>query len=133
MVIVNHCCLHNAQVSYCTQPLSDPPDLLAITSQVSDDGYSGGHASHTKLWVGRDVLWVYFMNPKRLVKESWMCGKELLNVQNIMDWAGAWNSPTHPNIPKFKKTDDQDKADIRVEFIGGHAIYIIIIIMALSN
>ena len=43
----------------------------------------------------------------------------MLTVQNIMDWAGVWNScvPAEDDIPKFEMVSFRNgKADIRIKF-----------------
>ena len=79
---------------------------------------SAAYALETKLWVSRDRLKVFFLNPEVLKDEGWMCGKSLLNVDNILGWANSWNPNTCPDIPDFKQTDKQEEADIRVKFEG---------------
>ena len=82
----------------------------------SGQGVSAGFALKTNLWVGRDRLKVYFLNPE--VLKSWMCGKEPLNVRNILDWAGTWKVDKGDSVPDFQRTDRQEGADIRVKFQG---------------
>ena len=79
---------------------------------------SSAYALKTNLWVGRDRLKVHFLNPDVLKDEGWKCGKSLLNVTNILDWANYWNPSTSPGIPNFRQTDKQEEADIRVKFEG---------------
>ena len=74
---------------------------------------SGAYVQKTKLWRGRDMLFVYFRNPDYLQK-----GKYPLTVSIILAWAGSWNNALVPDIPKFGRTDSIEKADIRIQFGG---------------
>ena len=69
-----------------------------------------------KIWTGRSVLKVYFMNPEIL--EEWANGTR---IDNIMTWASSWNSPLYDQIPRFEETKDDLTADIRVRFSGVRA------------
>ncbi len=69
----------------------------------------------TKIWKGRKVLKVYFMNAETL--DQWG-EEEILSTSTIMSWASAWNSPILPKIPRFEETKNITKADIRVKFSG---------------
>ncbi len=66
-----------------------------------------------RIWHGRSVLKVYFMNPEKLVE--WKCET---SIGTIMSWASTWTSPHYPQIPRFEETEDTKKADIRVKFSG---------------
>ena len=92
------------------------------TDLLGEDGLSDanqkGVDSYVNFWTGRDVLYVYFLNPDILEQEKWECEYGVLNIDNILSWAEAWNPKKFPNIPIFKKTDRADKADIRVKFTG---------------
>lgn len=72
-------------------------DPLNETSQ--SDGVA------TKMWKGREVLFVYFLNPELLLGR--------LNVNKVMDWAKKWSES---DIPKFERTNSSGDADITVEF-----------------
>ena len=95
-----------------------PEDQGSQNSVPRPKGAKGGFAKTDKIWQKRDVLKVYFLNPEDLDTKEWMCGKDNMNVQNIVDWAQVWNNATYPHIPSFEKTDSKDKADIRVHFGG---------------
>ena len=92
------------------------------TDLLGEDGLSDanqkGVDSYVNFWTGKDVLYVYFLNPDILEQEKWECEYGVLNIDNILSWAEAWNPKKFPNIPIFKKTDRADKADIRVKFEG---------------
>ena len=69
----------------------------------------------SKVWEGRQVLRVYFMNPE--VLEGWKCeGKKKLTTEMILEWAGVWEQA--PSAPQLTVTRRMDKADIRVKFSG---------------
>ena len=68
----------------------------------------------SKVWEGRQVLRVYFMNPK--VLEGWKCEGKKMTTDMIMEWAGAWEQA--PSAPQFEVTPKVDKADVRVKFSG---------------
>lgn len=66
----------------------------------------------SKIWKGRKVLRVHFMNPE--VLDGWENGT---SVANIMAWANSsWNSTFYEHIPRFEATKDMKIADIRVFF-----------------
>ncbi len=89
---------------------------------MGEDGLSDanqkGINSYVNFWAGKDVLYVYFLNPDILEQENWKYMGWILNIDMILAWAAAWNPKNCPNIPIFKKTDRADKADIRVKFEG---------------
>ena len=67
-----------------------------------------------KLWKGRQVLKVFFMNPE--VLEGWKCEGKKMTTEKIMEWAGAWKEASP--APEFTGTQRVDRADIRVKFSG---------------
>ena len=67
-----------------------------------------------KLWKGRQVLKVYFMNSDAL--KGWESGKKNMTTETIMEWAGTWEKA--PSAPQFTVTTRVDSADIRVKFSG---------------
>ena len=67
-----------------------------------------------KVWKGRQVLKVYFMNPE--VLEGWKCEGKKMTTEMIMEWANAWEQA--PSAPQFKATSNVKIADIRVKFSG---------------
>ena len=70
----------------------------------------------SKLWGRRDVLFVHFLNPD--VLQGWKCGGAAMNINNILAWAGAWNTNKTPTVPEFEKAVSVEKADIRINFDG---------------
>lgn len=61
-------------------------------------------------------LKVHFLNPGLLEEEKWMCGRAQLTINNVLDWAGVWNSHA-VHYPKI--SDDfatKEEAQIRVLF-----------------
>ena len=75
-----------------------------------------------KIWAGRSVLKVYFMNPKIL--EEWANGTR---IANIMTWASS--SPLYDQIPRFEETNNDLTVDIRVMFSGVHAFLAVSVIV----
>ncbi len=65
------------------------------TDLLGEDGLSDanqkGVDSYVNFWTGRDVLYVYFLNPDILEQEKWECEYGVLNIDNILSWAEAWN------------------------------------------
>ena len=103
------------QLPYCAIPLS-PPEVEGQPSQKREmqqqQNAASGQMSRDKMWSREyDTLHVYFMNPGDLAGVS-------LNTQNIIDWAKIWEHPSYPQIPKFRETKEERKANIRVKFIG---------------
>lgn len=88
------------QIQYCMKSVS-AGDETDMTSQ-SVAGLP------TKMWKGREVLLVYFLNPEYLVHSS-------VNVNKVLDWAKKWSVG---DIPKFERADSPEVADITVEFGG---------------
>ncbi|XP_064383869.1 uncharacterized protein LOC135332884 isoform X2 [Halichondria panicea] len=106
-------------LTYCTDSLGEDEDEALSDHDAKQEGASG-FALKTNIWpAGKDVLFVHFFNPEILEQKKWKCEYGVLNIDNILSWAGAWNTKKCPNIPTFKKTDRPDRADIRVKFEGG--------------
>ena len=76
-------------------------------------GAAGAWIQTKKIWGGRTILKVYFLNPSLL--DSWLYDDMKVDTANILDWAAEWNAPFYP---KFEETDSKKEADIRVEFTG---------------
>ena len=71
------------------------------------------------------MLTVFFLN-KEFINEHRGSSDSVLTVQNIMDWAGEWNSCVPDGIPKFKMVSFQNgKADIRIKLSGKSSAYCI--------
>ena len=65
-----------------------------------------------KVWKGRQVLKVFFLNPE--VLRGWR-----LTTDTILEWAGVWQEKdVEDKIPVFTVASRKDKADIRVMFSG---------------
>ena len=64
-----------------------------------------------KVWAGRQVLRVFFLNPEAL--RSWG-----LTTEIILDWAAVWQQQEDEKIPIFQKCFAARKVDIRVGFSG---------------
>ncbi len=90
-------------------------DEAEASSDANREG-AGAYTTKTNIWIRKDVLFVHFLNPDILEQENWKCDRAVLNIDNILAWAAAWNTKKCPNIPEFKKTDRPDRADIRVKF-----------------
>ena len=70
----------------------------------------------SKIWRGRKVLTVFFLNEEFIFEQEWkLRSKQQLTVETIMEWAGAWNSYNLHSVPKFEMVPFQ-QADIRVKF-----------------
>ena len=103
------------QVPYCTDSLGE--DEAKASSDTNQAG-AGAGALKTNIWTGKNVLYVHFLNPDILKQENWKCGRAVLNIENILAWAAAWNTKKCLSIPIFENTDRADSADIRVKFEG---------------
>ena len=86
-------------------------DPLIEISQTDGPGVVSACRFPTKIWKGREVLLVYFLNPELLQRHG------RLNVNKVLDWAKKWSVG---DIPKFERTISPESADITVEF-GGKA------------
>ena len=64
-----------------------------------------------KVWAGRQVLRVFFLNSGVLT--GWG-----LDVDTILEWAAVWRQTDDDRIPLFQKCTTSKKADIRVMFSG---------------
>ena len=112
------------QVSYCTDaPESGVSKQSQAVVQKVPEGAAGALISRDKLWIGYEVLNVFFIDDETFgpdVKDGIAWGRgggEYINISNIMDWANVWSHPcVGEGIPYFKKVDTIKKADIRVEF-----------------
>ena len=96
-------------IPFCCGTTASPP-----SDPLHGSGYK--YLVRGKIWKSKQVLSVYFLN-KEFIDEHG--GSSVLTVQNIMDWAGVWNScvPVGNTIPKFKMVLFQNgKADIRIKF-----------------
>ena len=73
-----------------------------------------------KLWSGRDILKVYFMD-EDLVNQ-WRVRNESLSIALILEWANLWKYRCD-TVPRFiwERTDIM-KSDIRVKFSGNNII-----------
>ncbi len=104
------------QVPFCTDSLGE--DEAKASGDANQEG-AGAGALKTNIWpTGKDVLYVKFLNPDILKQENWKCGRAVLNIENILAWAAAWNTKKCLSIPIFENTDRADSADIRVKFEG---------------
>ncbi len=80
-----------------------PPELPEEETDADCVGTQGAAAAYVrtqKLWKGREVLKVHFLNPS--VLESWKSGHGF----------------SKKSIPEFIVTESAKKADIRVLFLG---------------
>ncbi len=99
-----------------------PPELPEEETDADCVGTQGAAAAYVrtqKLWKGREVLKVHFLNPS--VLESWKSGhgfsKKSMSISMVLEWANdAWNQCDA--IPEFIVTESAKKADIRVLFLG---------------
>ncbi len=92
-------------------------DEAEASSDANQEG-AGAYALKTNIWTRKDVLYVHFLNPDILKQDDWKCEDGVLNIDNILAWAAAWNTKKCRNIPIFEKTDRPNEADIRVKFEG---------------
>ena len=97
----------------CTGPPEDFPDG-DVVSECSPDGAGHAYIVQERLWKGRQVLRVFFMNPE--VLEGWKCGRKKMTTEMIMEWVGVWQQAS--SAPQFTVTTNDTKADIRVKFSG---------------
>ena len=81
-------------------------------SHVYVPGAAGALVSTDKLWRGRNLLKVYFLNPHILGRDG------RLSVSTILACAQQWNSRAFSDVPNFERTDSTWNADIRVYFGG---------------
>lgn len=81
---------------------------------------AGAYVAKTKIWRGRDVLKVYFMNPDYLSQ-----GTYPLTLATVVSWAKTWSTSLVPNIPKFEQTDSVENADIKVKFGGKNKVMLV--------
>ena len=95
------------------------PAIDAADGSVHSPLAASAYVVKEKIWAGRQVLNVIFLNGEFISDNRWRCGAAMLTLQNIMDWARVWNSPLVDSIPKLKMIEIQkagSKADIRVKF-----------------
>ena len=64
-----------------------------------------------KVWAGRQVLRVFFLNPDFVTRWG-------LTKDTIMEWAAVWHQSDDDLIPLFQENTVAKKADIRVKFSG---------------
>ena len=97
-----------------SSPFQFPP--CGAVDFCNDGGtcQSGAAAVKSKVWAGRQVLRVYFMNPE--VLEGWKCEGKRMTPEMVMKWAGAWQQAS--SAPQFTVTSRVQRADIRVKFSG---------------
>ena len=70
----------------------------------------------SKIWRGRQVLTVFFMNEEFIYEQKWESFHgEQLTVEQIMEWAETWNSSDVHSVIKFEIVPFQ-QADIRIKF-----------------
>ena len=70
----------------------------------------------SKVWEGRQVLRVFFMNPE--VLRGWKYRGREITTEMIMEWASVWEQAS--SAPQFTVTPRVGKADIRVKFSGNN-------------
>ncbi|XP_064383861.1 uncharacterized protein LOC135332882 isoform X2 [Halichondria panicea] len=83
---------------YCTQGLESGTSVFSFDHTV--------HMYRNKIWAGRELLKVTFLNPD--VLNSWG-----LTRDNILDWAKVWDVGNE-KVPTFKQVPKASRADIRV-------------------
>lgn len=105
--------------------IEEEEEPVQVEGDGRQEGAAGAWIQTKKIWGSREVLKVYFLNPS--VLESWICGKQAMNTATIMAWAAKWNHPFFEKIPKFQEVDSSDNADIRVEFTGKVAFYVVLV------
>ena len=87
----------------------------------ADQSSSSSHnlvTTRSKIWRGRQVLSVFFMNEELIYKQKWTVKEyytKQLTVEKIMEWAGVWNSIDVHSVPDFE-TVAFHQADIRIKF-----------------
>ena len=88
---------------------------------ITDQSHSLDHnllaaGVRSKIWRGRQVLTVFFVNEEFIYEQKWKSfpGKQL-TVEQIMEWAGTWNSSDFQSVLKFEMVPFQ-QADIRIKF-----------------
>ena len=90
-------------------PIADPCSSLDHTPLPVGAG--------SKIWKGKQVLTVFFMNEELLYEQEWKSSftEQQLTVELIMKWAGVWNSSDLHSVPKFEMVPFE-QADIRIKF-----------------
>ena len=83
-------------------------------------GAAAPHISKGKVWKGRKLLKVYFMNPDDIDDWGWKCRGEPMNINTIFAWARVWNFVGFKEIPTFEFVEIASQADIRVKFSSEH-------------
>ncbi len=91
---------------YCTQGLESGTSVFSFDHTV--------HMYRNKIWAGRELLKVTFLNPD--VLNSWG-----LTRDNILDWAKVWDVGNE-KVPTFKQVPKASRADIRV-LLSGNSYY----------
>ena len=69
------------------------------------------------------MVTVFFMNEELLYEQKWASylTRTQLTVEQIMEWAGEWNSSDLHSVPQFE-TVSSHQADIRVKLSSKHCI-----------
>ena len=99
-------------VPYCYGP---PVGLTTDQSHSLDHNLLAAGAG-SKIWRGRQVLTVFFMNEEFIYEEKWKSSRGYqLTVEQIMGWAGTWNLSDFHSVPKFEMVPFQ-QADFRIKF-----------------
>lgn len=115
-VYLYNCFLLSFQaIPYC-QDLDDSSDDEGPRGNSRAQGAAGAWIQTKKIWGGRTILKVFFLNPSML--DTWLYDDVKMTTASILDWAGMWNAPFYGKIPKLEETDSKKEADIRVEFTG---------------
>ena len=82
------------------------------------------NGSRSKIWNGRQVLTVFFMNEELIYEQEWTKetfyqvvsnSEKQLTVEQIMEWVETWNPTDLRSIPKFEIVPSH-QADIRIKF-----------------
>ena len=101
------------EYSICT---SAPEVELTGGVSTNQGGDAAASVAREKIWNGREVLKVYFMNPDDIDDWGWKCRGEPMNIYTVIACARVWNFVEYPEIPFFDVTERVKKADIRVQF-----------------
>ena len=88
---------------------------------TTDQSHSLDHnllaaGARSKIWRGRQVLTVFFMNEEFIHEQKWKSfPAKQLTVEQIMEWARTWSSSDFHSVLKFDVVPFH-QADIRIKF-----------------
>lgn len=99
---------------YCSQDRESASQ--GFESATDEFWFETEYMYRSRIWKGREVLKVVFLNPE--VLSQWG-----LTIGTVLDWANLWNADHRNKVPVFAQASNLRRADIRVMCSGNYIPY----------